>query len=551
MPELPADAAVPFETHRVENQPPAFEARDFWAEDVVLRTVVAHHGADAFGPALAAFGRAAGGRLLALSWDANRDRPRLCSHDARGERINLVVFHPNYHAIMADAIEAGVAGLSWQPQAAPAHALARAALAYLHHQAEPGSSCPLTMTHAAVPVLRHEAALAQWADAASALHYDPRDVPMQHKRGITIGMGMTEKQGGSDVRSNRTSAEALDDHRVRLIGHKWFYSAPMSDAHLVLAQEEGAGLGCFLLPRWRDDGSRNAFRLLRLKDKLGDWANASAEVEFTGAEAWRVGTPGRGIATILEMVMWTRLDCMLASAAEMRLALAVAIHHARHRRAFGARLIEQPLMQAVLADLVIEVEAATVFAFEVAAAAAHAASDPVAAAYARIGTAIGKYHVCKRAPGLVNEAQECLGGAGYVEDSLLPRLSRQAPLNAIWEGSGNIQCLDVLRVLGREADAAAAVQRRLDAGSGHDAALDARIARLRPQLRTEAIRDPIAARALVEDLALLLQASALFALRSPLAEAFCRGRLGAEGLRGYGAVVPAAAETLIARALPT
>ncbi|MFD0738613.1 acyl-CoA dehydrogenase family protein [Lysobacter koreensis] len=506
---------TPFETHLVDNQPPEFAPRDLWADDVALREAVAREGANAWAERLADYGALAGGTLYALSFDAHRDRPRLRSHDRYGQRIDLVEFHPNYHATMRAAIEHGVAGLSWSDPQPGAH-VARAALSYLHHQVEPGSSCPLTMTHAAVPVLRHAPALAQWARKAAAPHYDPRDVAIAHKAGVTVGMGMTEKQGGSDVRANTTTATPLaGDHEYTLVGHKWFFSAPMCDGFLVLAQAPG-GLTCFLLPRWRPDGSRNALRLMRLKDKLGDWSNASSEVEFANAWAHRIGDEGRGVATIIEMVMLTRLDCMLGSAAQMRMALAHAIHHARHRRTFGKPLLEHVLMQNVLADLALEAEAALVFSMRVARAVDAAPRDPAEAAFARVATGIGKYWICKRAPAFVNEAQECLGGAGYVEESILPRLYRQAPLNSIWEGSGNIQCLDVLRALAKEPATGAALWAQLQSALGGD--YDVAMQRLRAPLLSAAPIDELAARAFVEQLALALQA-------------FCRSRLGgAHGL---------------------
>jgi putative acyl-CoA dehydrogenase len=383
------------------------------------------------------------------------------------------------------------------------------------------------MTHAAVPVLRREPALAEWADKAIAPHYDPRDVPIASKRGVTLGMGMTEKQGGSDVRANTTRATpASAQGEYALTGHKWFFSAPMSDGFLVLAQAPG-GLSCFLMPRWRPDGSRNAFRLMRLKDKLGDWSNASSEVEFEGAWAQRVGDEGRGVATIIEMVMLTRLDCMLGSSALMRMALAQALHHARHRRTFSKRLVEHALMQNVLADLAIEAEAALALSMRVARAVDRAPHDAAEAALARIATAIGKFWICKRAPAFVNEAQECLGGAGYVEESLLPRLYRQAPLNSIWEGSGNIQCLDVLRALSREPETRATFLAELAAAAGLHGALDAEIASLRDVL-TNPDGAEAGARFLVERMALALQASILLRAGSPAAEAFCASRLAGE-----------------------
>ncbi|KRA73182.1 DNA alkylation response protein [Lysobacter sp. Root667] len=519
----------PFATHRVENQPPSFAPRDLWRDDHALREAVTREGGGEHAQRLAAYGELAGDALYALSFDAHRDRPRLRSHDRTGQRIDLVEFHPNYHALMQAAIEHGVAGYSWHHGGAGAH-VARAALSYLHHQVEPGTSCPLTMTHAAVPVLRHAPALAEWAAKAAAPHYDGRDRPMRDKAGVTLGMGMTEKQGGSDVRANQTVATPLSGDEYRLVGHKWFFSAPMSDAFLVLAQAPG-GLSCFLLPRWRGDGSRNALRLIRLKDKLGDWSNASSEVEFEGAWAQRIGEEGRGVATIIEMVMLTRLDCMLGSAAEMRMALAQALHHTRHRHAFGKALVEHALMRNVLADLAMESEAALQFSLRLARAVDAAPSDPRQAAFARIATAVGKYWVCKRAPAFVNEAQECLGGAGYVEESLLPRLYRQAPLNSIWEGSGNIQCLDVLRALAREPEAGRAVLDELRRSRGADAALDARIAELEPVLDGSVRIEEGQARHWGERLALALQAAVLLQADSPCAEAFCRSRLGgAHGL---------------------
>ena len=515
----------PSHTHEVENQPPEFAPRDLWAGDAALREAVQREGASGFAAQLQEYGALAGSELLQLSFDAHRDRPRLRTHDRFGHRIDVVEFHPNYHAVMSAAMHHGVAGLSWS-DARPGSHVARAALSYLHGQVEPGSSCPLTMTHAAVPVLRHEPALREWAGKAIAPHYDPRDVPMEAKAGVTLGMGMTEKQGGSDVRANTTRATPLGNDEYALAGHKWFFSAPMCDAFLVLAQAPG-GLTCFLLPRWRPDGTKNAFRLMRLKDKLGDWSNASSEVEFDDAWARRIGGEGRGIATIIEMVMLTRLDCMLGSTALMRMALAQAVHHARHRRAFGRRLVEHALMQNVLADLAIESEASLALSMRVARAVDRAPQDSGEAAFARIATAIGKFFICKRAPAFVNEAQECLGGAGYVEESLLPRLYRQAPLNSIWEGSGNIQCLDVLRALSREPETLAAFMGELEAASGLHPSLDAELSALRTQLRAGEVAEA-SARLLVERMALALQASVLLRAGSPVAEAFCRSRLWRE-----------------------
>lgn len=542
--------AVPADTDTGDNQPPEFAPRDLWSDDVVLREALAREGGAMFEARIAEYGALAGGGLYALSFDAHRDRPRLRTHDRSGARIDRVEFHPSYHAIMQAAIGHGVAGLSWADPQPGAH-VARAALSYLHYQVEPGSSCPLTMTHAAVPVLRREPALAEWADKAAAAMYDPRELPIAAKEGVTIGMGMTERQGGSDVRTNSTVAAPIAaTGEYRLTGHKWFFSAPMSDGFLVLAQAPG-GLSCFLMPRRLPDGALNAFRLLRLKDKLGDWSNASSEVEFDGALAHRVGDEGRGIGTILEMVMLTRLDCMLGSSGLMRMALAQAIHHCRHRQAFGKRLVEQPLMRNVLADLAIEAEASLALSMRVARAVDAAPRDAHEAALARIATAIGKYWICKRAPAFVNEAQECLGGNGYVEESLMPRLYRQAPLNSIWEGSGNIQCLDVLRALVREPATAKALWDELQSPDSGDAIYAAAVAALREPLHDPRAIEEAGARHLVERLALALQACVLLRARSPLAGMFCRSRLGADHGLAYG-TLPANAhfEGLIDRAFP-
>ncbi|MFI8718453.1 isovaleryl-CoA dehydrogenase [Stenotrophomonas sp. NPDC077464] len=540
-------APTAFETHEVDNQPPPFAGRNLWADDVALAEAVQREGGAAFIDALQAYGAIAGDTLYRLGFEANRDRPRLRTHDGQGHRIDTVEFHPAYHQLMDLAKRNGVAGLSWQDGRPGAH-VARAALSFLHHQAEAGTSCPLTMTHAAVAVLRQDPLLAEWADKAAAPVYDPRDVPMADKAGITLGMGMTEKQGGSDVRSNTTRAELREDGSYALVGHKWFFSAPMSDAFLVLAQAP-AGLTCFLMPRRLGNGNRNAFRLMRLKDKLGDWSNASSEVELCGAWARRVGEEGRGVATIIGMVMMTRLDCMLGAAAEMRMALAQALHHTRHRSAFGRRLSGQPLMANVLADLAMESEAATAFAMRVARAVDQAPHDAQAAAFARIATAVGKYWVCKRAAVFVNEAQECLGGAGYVEESMLPRLYRQAPLNSIWEGSGNIQCLDVLRALAREPQVLPVLEAELEAVAGRDADYDGALQSLRALLA--AAPAEAQARTVTERLALLLQAAVLLRSGSPLAEAFVRSRLGGRHGMAFGTLDDAVdCQAIMQRALP-
>jgi putative acyl-CoA dehydrogenase len=541
---------VNFATHTVENQVPPLAGYDAFNADTALVDAVRREGGGWAHDELQVYGMLAGGELALLGVEANRHKPVLRTHDRYGHRIDEIDFHPAYHALMQQAVRAGVHAFAWRHARREGAHVARAALSFLHHQAEAGTSCPLTMTYAAVPVLQHaDFARDHWLPLALGADYDGSNVPATEKRAVTLGMGMTEKQGGSDVRSNSTVARLVEGDRYELVGHKWFFSAPMSDAFLVLAQAPG-GLSCFLLPRWREDGSRNAFALMRLKDKLGNWSNASSEVEFQNAHARRIGEEGRGIATILEMVALTRLDCMLGSAAEMRRALVEAIHHAQHRRAFGKRLVEQPLMRNVLADLALESEAATAFALRVARAVGAAARDPREAAFARIATAIGKYWICKRAPAFVNEAQECLGGAGYVEESVLPRLYREAPLNSIWEGCGNIQCLDVLRALTREPETLEALCAEFAAVATRHDSLDREIEGLRALLAKPGEFET-SARLIVERLALALQACVLLRGDAIVAEAFCTTRLTFPHGLAFGTLPPNLPfQALIERAWP-
>ncbi|MEO5814975.1 MAG: isovaleryl-CoA dehydrogenase [Gemmatimonadaceae bacterium] len=544
-----------FVTHSVENQPPPLAPYDAFTTDLPLREALVREGGGWAEREVAAYGVVSGGELMELGVLANENRPTLRSYDRYGHRTDVIEFHPSYHRIMELGIEHGVPNFAWRHEDRVGAHVARAALAYLHNQPEQGTSCPLTMTYACVPALRHDAGLAaSWLPRIASTQYDARFIPPWEKPGNTIGMGMTEKQGGSDVRAITTRATPVGvrgpGQLYELVGHKWFFSAPMCDAFLVLAQTE-AGVTCFLLPRFAPDGALNAIRIQRLKDKLGDWSNASSEVEFQGAVAWMVGDEGRGIATILEMVALTRQDCLIGSSGIMRQALVQAIHHARHRRAFGKQLIDQPLMRNVLADLALESEAAMALSLRVARAIDASARDPREAAFARIATAVGKYFVCKRCPPFVNEAQECLGGAGYVEESILPRLFRQSPLNSIWEGSGNIQCLDVLRALAREPETGAAFFAELDAARGGHVLLDAEAGRLRMELER---RDEVEARSrfVVERMALALQASLLLrAGNAAVADAFCESRLGDSHGLCFG-TLPAGApfEPLIERAFP-
>jgi putative acyl-CoA dehydrogenase len=444
-----------------------------------------------------------------------------------------VEFHPSWHRLMELSTSHGIHALPWR-EPRPGANVARGAMMIMVSEVEAGHGCPMSMTFAAVPALRIDPDLAaEWEPRLISLDYDPRLVPPGTKAGALCGMAMTEKQGGSDVRANATRAEALEAAgEYALTGHKWFCSAPMSDAFLVLAQAPG-GLTCFLLPRILPDGSRNAFFIQRLKDKLGNRSNASAEIELDRAWARRVGEQGQGLRTILEMVNVTRLDCVLGSTGLMRRAVAEATHHASHRRAFGERLADQPQMRTVLADLCVESEAATALALRLARSIDESeAGDPEAVLFRRLSVAVGKYHVCKTAIGVVAEALECLGGNGYVEESGMPLLYRETPLNSIWEGSGNVNALDVLRILHRTPDAADAFLAEVDRSSGADRRLDGFVGRLKDDIRTA---DQTRARDVTERLAQALQGSLLVRHAPPaVADAFCATRLDGEGGRSYG-----------------
>jgi putative acyl-CoA dehydrogenase len=474
---------------------------------------------------------------------ANEHPPVLRSHDRYGNRIDEVEFHPAWHALMDTAVSHGLHAAPWADPRPGAH-VARAAKFYVWTQAEAGHGCPISMTYAVVPALRHNPGLADRLEPLlTACAYDPGLRPAETKRGLLAGMAMTEKQGGSDVRANTTRAEpapaAGPDAHV-LTGHKWFCSAPMSDMFLTLAQGP-AGLTCFLLPRVLPGGERNGMRLQRLKDKLGNRSNASAEVEFDGALAYQVGEPGRGIATIIAMVSATRLDCVIGSAAGIRAATVAAVHHATHRQAFGKELAAQPLMANVLADLVLESQAATLLAFRLAGAADRAAHGAAAeAALLRLALPAAKYWVCKRFPAHAVEALECLGGNGYVEESGLPRIYREAPLNSIWEGSGNVTSLDVLRALARTQGAAEALLAELDAAAGADPALDGAVAELKAQMGGLATATDLEAqheaRRLAGRIAVALAAAQLVRhAPAPVADGYCASRLGPQAPGGPGA----------------
>jgi putative acyl-CoA dehydrogenase len=533
------------------NQSPPYEDVDLFASDRPLQDAVRSNGGACEIADLSAFGRRWGAaEMFALGRQANENPPRLETVDAQGLRRDVVEFHPAYHRLMAESAAAGLHSSTWQdddahPAAAPAQ-VARAARFYMAAQVETGHLCPITMTRAAVAALVAEPALAgRFMPKIVTREYDPRFRPWWEKNGITLGMGMTEKQGGTDVRSNTTRAEPAGEGYA-ISGQKWFMSAPMCDAFLVLAQAPG-GLTCFLMPRFRPDGSVNALQLLRLKDKLGNRSNASSEVEFAGAFAWRVGDEGRGVRTILQMVQLTRLDCAIASAGLMRMALTQAVHHARHRMVFQKYLIDQPMMRSALADMALEVEAAIALVMRLCRSFDLAASDPKEAARARVLTPAVKYWVCKTAPGLAYEAMECLGGNGYVEESLLPRLYREAPVNAIWEGSGNVMCLDVLRAMKREGDAvlSALAQEAAELPGASDSVAFIWTALQAPDAEAKA-------RAAVERLAILAAAAAMQAAgQADSATAYARTRLkGRAAMFGASYLSPRDVERLLERALP-
>ncbi len=521
-------------THEVSNQAAPIGDYNLYTTDLALIESIEREGGGWAAAQLEEFGAVTGGETMALGYTANENPPKLRAFDRYGHRIDEVEFHPAYHRVMEIAMKHGVHAFAWRHADTVGAHVARAGLSYLHAQAEAGTGCPLTMTHSAVPALKHSNTLAAaWLPKINALEYDPRTVHMEQKKSCTIGMGMTEKQGGSDVRSNTTTAVPQADGSYQITGHKWFFSAPMCDAWLVLARTD-AGIGCFLMPKIHPDGTRNTIHIQRLKDKLGDRSNASSEVEFRQAYAQRVGEEGRGIQTILEMVALTRLDCMIGSSALMRQATVQAIHHTRHRKAFGKPLIEHALMRNVLADLALESEAAIALTMRVARAVDASERDAGEAAFARIATAIGKYWICKRAPTLVNEAQECLGGAGFVEESNLPRLYRQAPLNSIWEGSGNIQCLDVLRAISKEPETREALFAELMRERGQSPDLDREVSWLQQAFDDRSTIE-MRSRMLVERTALALQASILLgAGNADIADAFCRSRLANEHGLAFG-----------------
>lgn len=524
-------------THQVENQPPQLMNYNAFLQDRALQEGLEREGAGWASEDLIRFGELAGREdTLQLGFDANAQKPELITHDRRGERIDQVNFHPAYHQLMTIAMREGLHCSPWSnPQ--PGAQVARAAKYYLHAQVEAAHGCPITMSFAAFPTLSQQKDLTQpWIEQLFGREYDPRNRPLAEKTSITLGMAMTEKQGGSDVRANSTRAYPLGaegpGQAYELVGHKYFVSAPMSDGFLVLAQAPG-GLSCFLLPRWRPDGSKNPLQIQQLKNKMGNVANASSETELRGALAWMIGHEGKGVRTIIEMVSMTRYDCMIGSSAGIRQASLQALHHTAHRRAFGKILNQQPLMKNLLADLTLESEASLAMTLRLAKA-LDQPEDASQAALLRLATPIGKYWICKRAPNHAYEAMEVIGGSGVMENHVMPRLFRESPINSIWEGSGNVQCLDVLRALQKSPDSLAVYLQEVQEAKGANAHLDAFVGELQKELASTDNLE-YRARNLVDRLALALQAS-LLVRNSPAAvsDAFCASRLQASGGLNYG-----------------
>lgn len=542
------------QTHEVTNQPPPLEDYNLYAADTALQEAVVREGAGSAETDIARFGAECGlSDRIKLGFDANANKPQLQTHDRFGHRVDLIDYHPAYHQLMDIAITEGLHSSPWRKPGDGAQ-VARAAKYYLHTQVEAAHGCPVTMTFAAIPALRHQPELyQQFADKITAPYYDPDNIPHERKHGLTVGMAMTEKQGGSDVRANSTKAYAIGPEgpaqAYELVGHKWFVSAPMCDLFLVLAHTE-AGLSCFLVPRWRPDGTKNALQIQQLKNKMGNVANASSECELRGALGWMVGEPGRGVRTIIEMVAMTRYDCMIGSSAGMRQATVQAIHHCRHRQAFGNTLDKQPLMQNLLADLALESEAAMTLTLRMSRA-FDQQDDEHEKLFARIATPIGKYWICKRTPQHAYEAMEVIGGMGLMENTIMPRLLREAPVNSIWEGSGNVQCLDILRAIQKEPRVLQAFFNEVNEASGKHPLFDNLVNTLHNDFKQTPKEEwQYHARRFADRMALALQ-SALLLQYAPddVGEAFCASRLSTGHTANYGNLPRSAnAEGIIQRA---
>ena len=542
-------------THEVENQPQPLENYNLYLADTALQSAVEREGASWAFSDLIAFGELAGQReSIERGFQANKYQPELRTHDRYGHRIDQVDFHPSYHQLMTTAIEHGLHASPWSDPKPGAH-VARAAKYYLHTQVEAAHGCPITMTFAAIPALRHQPnLLREWAPKIMARTYDPSNRPHTEKSAITIGMAMTEKQGGSDVRRNTTRAYPIGQtgpgEAYELVGHKWFVSAPMCDAFLVLAQTDN-GLSCFLVPRWRPDGSKNPLQIQQLKQKMGNAANASSETELRGALGWMVGEEGRGVRTIIEMVATTRYDCMIGSSSGMRQAAAQAIHHASNREAFGARLSEQPLMQNLLADLALESEAAMTYTMRIARAMDNQDNEHEKL-LSRIATPIGKYWICKRTPNHAYEAMEVIGGSGVMENHIMPRLFRESPVNAIWEGSGNVQCLDILRSIEKQPDVLDAYFMELQKAQGANRHFDTFLNDIKSEF-TDTNTLQYRGRTIADKMALGLQAALLLQhSTSNVADAFCLSRLASNGGLNYGTMpTEVNCAAIVERAAPT
>lgn len=514
------------ETHQVINQSPVLENINLFEIDSPLKQMLATHLADEEMAKAKMYGEHMG----SSSWIkkgalANAYSPVFHSHDIKGFRTDEVEFHPAYHEIMQKGIGNNIHSLPWKEKQKGSHLL-RMALFYLHGQNEAGTCCPITMTFSSFPaLLNHLPQAEEWVPKILSAQYDPANKPYFQKKGLTIGMAMTEKQGGTDVKANTTSAKPLGKQEpgelYELTGHKWFCSAPMSDAFLTLAQT-GKGLSCFLLPRWQPDGTRNNFRIQRLKDKLGNRSNASSEMEFDGATAWLMGEEGRGVSVILEMVSLTRYDCMIGSTALMRRGLTEVLHHIQYRKVYGKRLVDQPLMQNVVADLCLEWEAALALTYRATLCLEHSEKEEEQLLL-RLITPLGKYWITKRSIAFLGEAMECLGGNGYVEDTVLPRLYREAPVNAIWEGSGNVQCLDILRAIGKSPKVLDVLMIELESAKGHNPLYDNYISKLD---FSESVFREENARQLAEQFVKAIQAAQLIKLgNETVSGAYCKSRL--------------------------
>ncbi|RUO73233.1 isovaleryl-CoA dehydrogenase [Idiomarina ramblicola] len=542
-------------THEVENQPRALENYNLYLADTALQQALEREGASWAYSDLIAFGELAGKReSIELGFQANKYQPELRTHDRYGHRIDQIDFHPSYHRLMTTAIEHGLHASPWSDPKPGAH-VARAAKYYLHTQVEASHGCPITMTFAAIPALRHQPdLLKEWGPKITARHYDPQNLPHTEKQAVTIGMAMTEKQGGSDVRLNSTYAYPIEKQgsgqAYELVGHKWFVSAPMCDAFLVLAQTTN-GLSCFLVPRWRPDGSKNPIQIQQLKQKMGNAANASSETELRGAFGWMVGEEGRGVRTIIEMVATTRYDCMIGSSSGMRQAVAQAVHHASNRKAFGAKLSDQPLMQNLLADLALESEAAMTYMMRIARAMDNQDNEHEKL-LSRIATPVGKYWICKRTPNHAYEAMEVIGGSGVMENHIMPRLFRESPVNAIWEGSGNVQCLDILRAIEKQPEVLDAYFAELQRAQGADKRLDQFLIRLKNEFTNKNAMQ-YRARTIADNMAVGLQAALLVQhANSDIADAFCASRLEQHHGFNYG-TLPAGLNcgSIVERASPS